>query len=107
MLVAVLRGSQMGPGEGWFGPAQSRYSWKWLADRCGVDPAKGGIPRDRFRGPEAWFARLDRQRPAEDPGTRQAYRIAASTGRRLIPAEQLGWRCVQLRGIALVRLAQI
>ncbi len=62
MLVAILRGSQMGPGEGWFGPAQTRYTWKWLADRCGIDPAKRGIPRERFRGPEALFARLDRDR---------------------------------------------
>jgi hypothetical protein len=62
MLVAILRGSQMGPGEGWFGPAQSRYSWKWLADRCGVAPGKGGIPRSQFRGPDALFARLDRNK---------------------------------------------
>src|SRR5215470_9060657 len=62
MLIAVLRGSRMGPGEGWFGPAQSRYSWKWLADHCGVDPAKGAIPRKSFRGPEALFARLDRDK---------------------------------------------
>jgi hypothetical protein len=60
MLVAILRGSRMGPGEGWFGPADSRYSWKWLVSRYGADPDKGGIPRSRFRGPEAWFARLDR-----------------------------------------------
>jgi hypothetical protein len=59
MLVAILRGSQMGPGEGWFGPADSRYSWKWVASYCGVDPAKGSIPRKSFRGPESWFARLD------------------------------------------------
>lgn len=62
MLAAVLRGSRMGPGEGWFGPAESRYSWKWLAGRCGVDPAKGSIARDRFRGSDAWFARLDRNK---------------------------------------------
>lgn len=62
MLTAVLRGSRMGPGEGWFGPADNRYSWKWLAQRCGVDPAKGGIPRDRFRGSDALFARLDRDK---------------------------------------------
>lgn len=62
MLAAVLRGSRMGPGEGWFGPAQIRYSWKWLAERCGVDPAKGGIARDHFRGSDAWFARLDRNK---------------------------------------------
>ena len=62
MLAAVLRGSRMGPGEGWFGPAENRYSWKWLAGRCGVDPAKGSIARDRFRGSDAWFARLDRDK---------------------------------------------
>jgi hypothetical protein len=62
MLAAVLRGSRMGAGDGWFGPAQSRYSWKWLAERCGVDPAKGGVPRDRFRGPEDLFKRLDRNK---------------------------------------------
>ncbi|HTU89863.1 MAG TPA: deiodinase family protein [Gemmataceae bacterium] len=62
MLAAVLRGSRMGPGDGWFGPAEIRYSWKWLAQRCGVDPAKGGIPRERFRGSDAWFARLDRNK---------------------------------------------
>ncbi len=62
MLAAVLRGSRMGPGEGWFGPAEIRYSWKWLAERCGVDAAKGSIPRERFRGSDAWFARLDRNK---------------------------------------------
>jgi hypothetical protein len=62
MLIAILRGSQMGPGEGWFGPAETRYTWKWLAAHCGVDAAKGGIPRSQFRGPEALFARLDRDR---------------------------------------------
>jgi hypothetical protein len=62
MLAAVLRGSRMGPGDGWFGPAENRYSWKWLAGRCGIDPAQGSIPRDRFRGSDAWFARLDRDK---------------------------------------------
>jgi thiol-disulfide isomerase/thioredoxin len=62
MLVAILRGSQMGPGEGWFGPAETRYTWKWLAARCGLEHAKRGIPRGQFRGPEALFARLDRDK---------------------------------------------
>jgi hypothetical protein len=60
MLAAILRGSQMGPGEAWFGPAETRYSWKWLAGRCGVDPAKDEISRQNFTGPDAAFARLDR-----------------------------------------------
>jgi len=62
MLIAILRGSRMGPGEGWFGPAQTRYNWTWLAKRCGVDPAKGAISRKQFPGPDAWFARLDRDK---------------------------------------------
>jgi hypothetical protein len=62
MLAAVLRGSRMGPDDGWFGPAQSRYSWEWLAKRCGVDPAKGGIVRKNFPGSDADFARLDRNK---------------------------------------------
>src|ERR1700733_4761657 len=38
MLTAILRGSQLGPGEGWFGPAQTRYTWAWLSKQCGTDP---------------------------------------------------------------------
>lgn len=62
MLTAILRGSRMGPGDGWFGPAESRYSWKWLASRCQVDPTKRGITRKGFHGADAWFTRLDRDR---------------------------------------------
>ncbi len=60
MLVAILRGSYMGPGEGWFGPARSRYTWPWLAARHGLDPAAKGVPRAQFKGPPDLFARLDR-----------------------------------------------
>lgn len=62
MLAALLRGGRMGPGEGWFGPAENRYSWAWLARRCGVDPSKGSISRKSFPGPEALFTRLDRDK---------------------------------------------
>jgi hypothetical protein len=64
MLAAVARGSRMGPGEGWFHPGQSRYGWRWLADRHGIRPS-GGIPRDKFVGPKALFDRLDRDRDGE------------------------------------------
>ncbi len=60
MLAAILRGSQMGPGDGWFGPAETRYTWKWLSRHYAVDQARGGIPRSSFRGQDALFARLDR-----------------------------------------------
>jgi thiol-disulfide isomerase/thioredoxin len=59
MLVAIARGSRMGPGEGWFHPGQSRYSWKWLANQHGIAP-DGAIARESFRGPKTLFDRLDR-----------------------------------------------
>ncbi len=61
MLIAIARGSQMGPNDGWFGPCQTRYTWQWLAKAHGVDPAKG-ISRSKFRGKPEWFARLDRNK---------------------------------------------
>lgn len=61
MLLAIVRGSKMGPGDGWFGPADSRYSWKWLAERHGVAETEA-IPADKFQGAEHWFARLDRNK---------------------------------------------
>jgi hypothetical protein len=60
MLMTILRDASMGPREGWFGPAQSRFSWQWLAQRFRVDPARGAITKDKFDGPEAWWQRLDR-----------------------------------------------
>jgi thiol-disulfide isomerase/thioredoxin len=60
MLIAILRGSQMGPGDGWFGPAETRFIWKWLAERHDLDPAAAALPAERFRGPPDCFRRLDR-----------------------------------------------
>ena len=61
MLTAVWRGSDMGPGQGWFHPGQSRYGWKWLAARYDADH-DGRITRQEFRGPADLFDRLDRDR---------------------------------------------
>jgi hypothetical protein len=61
MVTAIVNGSQMGPGEGWFHAGQSRYNWKWLAARYD----KGGtgvITRKQFTGPAELFDRLDRNR---------------------------------------------
>jgi hypothetical protein len=61
MLSAILRGSRMGPGDGWFGPSRSRYDWAWLRKR--FPPNKdGAITRKEFRGPAELFDRLDRDR---------------------------------------------
>src|SRR5262245_52459021 len=60
MLISILRGSQMGPQDGWFGPAQARYTWPWLAERLGGDAMTAGIPREVYSGPESLWPRLDR-----------------------------------------------
>src|SRR5829696_1955319 len=60
MLVAILRGSQLNGTDGWFGPAQSRYTWKWLAERHGLEAAAKGLPLKSFKGSAAVFDRLDR-----------------------------------------------
>ena len=60
MLIAILRGSQLDGSDGWFGPAESRYSWEWLAKRSQVDAKEKSIPKDKFTGTTAQFAQLDR-----------------------------------------------
>jgi len=62
MLTAILEGSRMGPGEGWFGPAETRFGYPWLAERHGIAEPDAGIPRDRFVGADDLFAVLDRNR---------------------------------------------
>ena len=58
MYLAISRGGRMGSGDGWFGPAKSRYGWEWLAERHG-NP-EGGIDETEFRGSAKLFRRLDR-----------------------------------------------
>ncbi len=67
MLAAIARGSQMGPGEGWFGPAQTRYTWPWLAQAHGMEPT-AEITKEQFRGDAAWFDRLDRNKDGRIAG---------------------------------------
>ena len=94
MFLSMRRGSRMGAGEGWFGPAQSRYSFAWLAERHGVTPADG-IAADTFQGEPEWFARLDRNRDGKitgedldwsdrNPWVQQAY-VANRLFRRMDP----------------------
>jgi hypothetical protein len=59
MVTAVLGGSQMGPGDGWFHPSLTRYGWKWLAERHHI-AEDGAIPSGDFQGDEESFQRLDR-----------------------------------------------
>ncbi|HVL12817.1 MAG TPA: deiodinase family protein, partial [Gemmata sp.] len=60
MLVAILRGSQLNGRDGWFGPAESRYSWKWLAERHKLEPTAKALAVKDFRGPAALADVLDR-----------------------------------------------
>lgn len=61
MLAAILTGSQMGPGDGWFHPSLSRYDWTWIAKKYDRD-RDGKITRKEFRGASEFFDRLDRDR---------------------------------------------
>ncbi len=61
MYLAIVKGSRMGAGEGWFGPAQTRYDWQRLTETCGAE-ATAGVSADQFPGDKDWFARLDRDR---------------------------------------------
>ncbi len=64
MVAAVLAGSQMGPGDGWFHPGQSRYGWQWLAQRYDQN-GDDAITADEFSGPAELFQRLDRDGNSE------------------------------------------
>jgi hypothetical protein len=63
MLIDILKGSQLGPGEGWFkkAVAQTRYDWANARRRLDRDH-DGRIERGEFPGADADFARLDRDR---------------------------------------------
>lgn len=65
MYLSIMKGERMGPGQGWFGPSQSNYSWDWLAKRCRLQDDDRGISRNKFLGTDAWFQRLDRNRDGE------------------------------------------
>src|SRR5688572_11533889 len=60
MATAILKGSQLGPGEGWFKvPPQKKHDWKWLASLHGVDEKKS-IDAKTFKGSPELFEVLDR-----------------------------------------------
>ena len=59
MYLVVARGGQLDGTNGWFGPAQNRFSWQWLAERHGIAPDQS-LAADSFQGPEAIFKQLDR-----------------------------------------------
>lgn len=61
MLITIAQGEMMGGSDGWFGPAQAKFDWKWLAESHQV-AIDGSISVEEFQGSPEWFARLDRNR---------------------------------------------
>lgn len=60
MLLAILRGPKLGPQDGWFAPAQTRYTWQWLAARHGLEASALSLGLEQFYGSATAFKRLDR-----------------------------------------------
>jgi thiol-disulfide isomerase/thioredoxin len=59
MFLAILSGSRMEAGEGWFHPGQTRYDWNRLATGCDIN-RDGWVTSKEFAGPADLFRRLDR-----------------------------------------------
>lgn len=78
MLSDLLQGRGFRPGEGWFGPSESRYNWDAFAEQFDADQ-NGSISADELPDTARrsfYLARLDRTRDGElsrdDFGSRQA-----------------------------------
>jgi hypothetical protein len=56
--MLVLKGTDMGPNDGWFHPAQSRYGWDWLKVRD--KNQDGSVSPEELGGPSELCSRLDR-----------------------------------------------
>lgn len=61
MLDAILKGSRLGPGSGWFrvAKAKSRFGWGYVAKKFDRD-RDGQVTPKEFGGSESDFQRLDR-----------------------------------------------
>ena len=45
MFIAILRGMKADGSNGWFGPAESRYSWDWLIKQSDLDEKATAITK--------------------------------------------------------------
>ena len=64
MLAAILRGSDMGMGSGWFGPPKQKYDWNWIASKHDMD-VDTSLKKEDFHGDPKYFERLDRNGDGE------------------------------------------
>ena len=85
MYLVIARDGQLDGTNGWFGAAQNRFSWQWLAERHGIAPDQP-LAADSFHGPEAIFKQLDRDHDGSisgldldwsdgNPWVRQSYMV--------------------------------
>lgn len=85
MYLVIVRGGQLDGSNGWFGPAETRFDWSWLAKRNGV-AADESLAKEQFTGDESTFRTLDRDRDGmisatdldwsdNNPWVRQSYMI--------------------------------
>lgn len=84
MLVDILEGSRLGPGDGWFKKAvsQTRFDWKSTRERFDRDH-DGAISLSEFGDVESDFRRLDRdgdRKLTEADFNFSAHALAASPG---------------------------
>lgn len=86
MYLVIVKGGQLDGTNGWFGPAASRYSWEWLANRYEIAPGQP-LTKESFRGDERIFSQLDRDHDGmisgfdldwsdNNPWVRQSYMIS-------------------------------
>ncbi|RLT21913.1 MAG: hypothetical protein DWI29_01220 [Planctomycetota bacterium] len=85
MYLVIARDGQLDGTNGWFGAAQNRFSWQWLAERHAIAPDQP-LAADSFHGPEAIFKQLDRDHDGSisgldldwsdgNPWVRQSYMV--------------------------------
>ena len=59
MLAAILRGSDMGMGGGWFATAGQKFDWNWIAQQHKIEP-DASLSQQDFLDEPLYFERLDR-----------------------------------------------
>jgi thiol-disulfide isomerase/thioredoxin len=124
MFIDILKGSQLGPGEGWYkkAKAQTRYGWAATCKRLDRD-GNGRISREEFGGSDGDFARLDRDRDgalsepdfdfsahalAPSPGAMLFYQADRDGNGKLTPEELEGFfRAADTGGEGFLSLADL